>query len=503
MKHTTSASRRLFLQQARAFSLLGAAGPMAMQLAAAGASAAGTATDYKALVCVFLQGGNDAFNTVLATDDPSWTRYTAVRNQQPDSIALLRQTSADKTQTAGSPGWLGGVLPIAPTTTQTGRTFALHPSLKQLQASFASQRAAVVANVGPLTEPLTKLDYTKGVKSKPRKLFSHNDQQSTWMAMAPEGATQGWGGKLADALASGNANSMFTAISVGGNALWVSGQVTQQYQVSNTGPIRLGTLPDAQGVSRVYGSDVVGAALERIVSSTRNQHLMSRDLAALNARSIQAERLLSGALPQASQSPYATANLNFTGLDGASQANPLAQQLQTVARMVGAQASLGLKRQVFFVNLAGFDTHNSQNSRHSDLMARLDQALASFTSTLEAMGMADKVTTFTASDFGRTFTSNGDGTDHGWGGHHFVWGRAVKGGDIHGAFPVLGRKNSSNNDFDESPDQLTNGVLLPRQSVDQYGATLGAWFGLSHGQLLDVFPNLSRFQQTNLGFMKT
>jgi uncharacterized protein (DUF1501 family) len=194
--------------------------------------------------------------------------------------------------------------------------------------------------------------------------------------------------------------------------------------------------------------------------------------------------------------------LQYTSATGGLAANPLAQQLQVVARIIAAQASLKVKRQVFFVNLGGFDTHNTQNLNHADLMARLNHGLTYFDKALTALGVSRQVTTFTASDFGRSFTSNGDGTDHGWGGHHLVMGGAVQGGDIYGDFPVLAAKNRADNGFDGSPDQIHNGILLPRISVDQYGATLGRWFGLSTSQLNDVFPNLTNFAgRSDMGFM--
>jgi uncharacterized protein (DUF1501 family) len=489
------ASRRLFLKQAAALSTLGAGAPLALNLAATSAMAAATATDYKALVCVFLHGGNDAFNTVLATDDDSWGSYTEVRHQQPQSIALLRNVAANRAAGVGSPAWLGGVLPINPGTAQAGRTFALNPLLGELQGLFNThKRLAVLANVGPLVEPLTKADYLQGLKRKPRKLFSHNDQQSTWMALAPEGAALGWGGRFADALAGSQGSSLFTAVSASGDSVWLTGKTVRQYQVSPAGPIRLGTMPDAQGVSRVYGSDVVGAALERIVSGARSDHVMAADLAGVTQRSVQAERILSSVLPASSQAPFGPASaLQYTSLSGAKVHNPLAQQLQVVARTIAAQRTLGVKRQVFFVGLSGFDTHSDQGRAHADLMARLNHGLQYFDNALVALGVSQQVTTFTASDFGRTFTSNGDGSDHGWGAHHFVMGGAVNGGDVHGEFPVLGRKNRRDNQFDASPDQLHNGILLPKVSVDQYGAALGQWFGLSASQVAEVFPNLVNF----------
>lgn len=482
--------------------MVGAGAPLAMGLTAASAMAATGAGDYKALVCIFLYGGNDAFNTVLATDDDSWASYTAVRNQQPESIALLRNKAADKAQTPGSPAWLGGVLPISAATAQVGRSFALHPKLSDVQGLFNARRLAIVANVGPLAEPLTKADYTGALKARPKKLFSHNDQQSTWMSLAPEGATVGWGGRMADAVASANGNSLFTAIAPSGGSVWLSGKTVQQYQTGDAGPIRLGPPPAPNGVKWVYESDAVGTALERIVSKSRSSHLMSADLADIGRRAISAEQTISAVLPLATSAPYGPASiLQLENLAGGKEHNPLAQQLQTVARIIAAQSRLGIKRQVFFVGLGGFDTHSMQNRSHADLLNRLNHGLKYFDGVLSAMGLANQVTTFTASDFGRSFTSNGDGTDHGWGAHHLVMGGAVQGGDVHGDFPVLARKNRANSDFDGSPDQLTNGVLLPKVSIEQYGAPLGRWFGLSDSQLKDVFPNLNRFSG-GPGFMK-
>ncbi|TXC67377.1 DUF1501 domain-containing protein [Piscinibacter aquaticus] len=267
----------------------------------------------------------------------------------------------------------------------------------------------------------------------------------------------------------------------------------------------------------VYGSAAVGRAMERIVMTTRGGHLLEADLSAVAARSMQAESLLRNALKPASDPLFGTApasgNYNATNdpklryadpnNPGTTVANPLAQQLQIVARMIDAAgtAEIGAKRQVFFVSMGGFDTHDAQNNNHAQLMARLAHALRYFDDTLGAMGARNQVTTFTASDFGRTFTSNGDGTDHGWGAHHFVAGGAVRGGDLYGTFPVYGAKNANNNNFDSSPDQIGNGALLPTTSVDQLGATLGKWFGLSDTQLLDVFPNLRNFSGRDLGFM--
>jgi uncharacterized protein (DUF1501 family) len=510
------ASRRLFLRRAGALSMLGpVAGPLALNLSALGSAAAQSAADYKALVCVFLFGGNDAFNMVLATDATSFANYTAVRDQAPESIALRAPgTAPDPSAPLASPARLGGVQPIAPARAQ-GRSFALHPVMGSLRNLFdADRRLAIVPNVGPLVMPTTKVQYADPRHPRPARLFSHNDQQNTWQAFAPEGATRGWGGRIGDLLAAANGRPVFTAVSAGGNAVWLAGDTVQQYQVGSGGAIRLGS--DSNG--RVYGSADVGAALQRIVSGTRGTHLFEQDLAAVSRRSIDAETTLRSALKPASDPLFGTApasgsynpnsdpKLQYDNpTSGARSFNPLAQQLQVVARMIdaGAGGATGARRQVFFVSLGGFDTHDAQNRNHADLMARLAHALAYLDATLGSLGLRQQVTAFTASDFGRTFTSNGDGTDHGWGAHHFVLGGAVRGGDLYGRFPELGLKNANNNNFDSSPDQLGNGSLLPGTSVDQLGATLARWMGLSDGQLLDIFPNLGRFDpaQRDLGFM--
>ena len=512
-------SRRLFLRHAGALSAAGAASaPLALNMAAIGSAAAQSAADYKALVCIFLFGGNDSLNMILPTDAATWANYTAVRNQAPDSIALMAPGIAPSGTTRGSPAYLGGVLPIVPATARTApgggtQTFALHPLMGSLQSMFnTDKRLAIVANVGPLVEPLTKTTYGNGKGRKPASLFSHNDQQNTWMSFKPEGATVGWGGRLGDLLASQNSRAIFTAISAAGNAVWLSGQTVQQYQVSTNGAIRMGS--DAN--DRIYGSADVATAMRSIVTGTRGGHVFETDLAAVAARSIDAETTLRSALKPASDPLFGTSpasgsysanndpKLQYDNpLTGAKAFNNLAQQLQVVARMIDASsaAGVGARRQVFFVSLGGFDSHDNENRNNADLMGRLAHAMKYFDTTLAAMNAQSKVTTFTASDFGRTFTSNGDGTDHGWGAHHFVMGGAVKGGDIYGVFPVLGAKNTTNNNFDSSPDQLGNGSLLPTTSVDQLGATLATWFGVSDSDALTVFPNLANFSTRNLGFM--
>ena len=465
------ASRREFLRTSSLLSVLGPAGvPFAINLATIGAAAAQTADDYRALVCVFLLGGNDHHNTVIATDAVSWAEYQRLRTTPPDPIALP------------APGAAGGVLPIEPNTPQTGRSFALHPNLGSLKTLFDAGRAAVVANVGPLIAPMTKAQYTSGSVPRPPKLFSHNDQQSTWQAYAPEGARYGWGGRMGDLLASRNAASTFTCMSVSGNAVWLSGQSTLQYQVGADGGIPIAGLSGS-----LFGSSSAGSVLRSIVTADR-AHLIGRELNRVTARSIDAQAALNAAMLPAGA--LETVPL----VPGTTQSNALAAQLQTVARVIGGRSALGAKRQVFFVSIGGFDTHDAQRVNQANLMTRIGQALEYFDRLLvsPAINAGNDVTLFTASDFGRTLTSNGDGTDHGWGAHHFVTGGAVRGKDIYGRYPVIGVNTD---------DDVGQGRLLPGLSVDQYAGTLARWFGLSDAQLADVFPNLRNFALADLGFM--
>lgn len=510
----TNAARRLLLRQAGALSLLAGAGaPLALNLAAVGSAAAAGASDYRALVCIFLFGGNDAYNMVLPTDAASWSAYSSLRNQAPDSIALLAPGTAPQANAAAaSPARLGGVLPIHPLNSPQ-RGVALHPLLEPLAGLFDTERRlAILANVGPLVMPTTKAQLAQPGFPRPPRVGSHNDQTNIWQALAPEGAQRGWGGRMADLLAAGNGQPIFTAVSAAGNAVWLSGEVVRQYQVDTGGAPRVGV--DTSG--RLYGSAEAGAALHRMLSTTRGNHAFEADLAAVAQRSLQAEQALRSALKAPSDAAFGTApasgayspfndpRLKYPGpLNGIATFNPLALQLQVVARMVqaGQSGAVAARRQVFFVSMGGFDTHDAQNRTQADLLAKLAHAMRYFDTALGAIGAQPQVTTFTASEFGRTFTSNGDGTDHGWGAHHFVMGGAVRGGQLYGRLPTLGAKNANNNNFDASDDQLANGSLLPTTAVDQLGATLGRWFGLSDTQLLEVFPNLKNFGQPDLGFM--
>ncbi|MDP9044200.1 MAG: DUF1501 domain-containing protein [Pseudomonadota bacterium] len=489
------ASRRRFLRTASVVtgSVGSAAAPFALNLASLNTAVAQTA-DYKAIVCLFLYGGNDSSHMVLRTDPLSFNEYTRLRGVAPDPIALKAPgTAADPTARLGSPARLGGVRAISPKFTpgvagsadNGGFTFALHPSMPEVGTLFAANRLAILANAGPLVVPLSRADWVANVLPRPKALGSHNDQQSTWQALGPEGAKIGWGGHLGDMVAGSNANTVFTSISVSGNAVFSAGETTFQYQVGTGGATQINGLSGT-----LFGSPTAAATLKGIVTAS-NAHLFVNEYGAIVKRSTEAQATFQAAYTASTASAptqYVQPSTNSL------QTNGLAQQLQAVARIIGARQALGAKRQVFFVAMGGFDTHDAQNSNQADLLARVSHALGYFDAALAGLAggdMRNNVTLFTASDFSRTLTSNGDGTDHAWGAHHFVSGGAVNGGDIYGRFPQ----------FIQNAADSTDNSFIPVTSVDTIGSTLGRWFGVSDTQLDTVFPNLHGFPR-DLGFLR-
>ena len=451
-------ARRSFLRRAGQLGLAGVAAPWALNLASIGEAAAQSATDYKALVCVFLYGGNDYGNTVVPYDNSNYARYAAIRTG-------IATPQADLAATVLGPR---SALP-------GGLQYALAPQLGALKTLFDAGKLALQLNVGPLIVPTTLAQYNARSVPLPPKLFSHNDQQSVWQSSSPEGAIKGWGGKLGDLALAGNANAVFTCISITGNAVYLAGDTAVQYQVSASGAVAV------SGITRgVYGSAACGAALQTLMTQASTQAL-ENEHARVSSRSIAAQVQVNGALAGvgAFATPY-PAN------------NSLATQLQMVAKLIAARAALGAKRQVFMVSLGGFDLHDFLPTQHPPLLTNLSGAMAAFYNTTVELGLADKVTTFTASDFGRTLASNGDGSDHGWGSHHFVLGGAVKGQQFYGTAPAVAVGG---------PDDVGQGRLLPSTAVDQYAATLASWFGVADSDLPLVLPHIGNFATRNLGFL--
>ena len=462
---TMNTSRRAFVKRAAALSLAGPATPFVLNLAAMGESAAATATDYKALVCVFLYGGNDYANTLVPYDSTQYAVYAAQR----PGLAYAQSALAP---TLLAPG----------TALPGGAQYALAPELAKLLPIFTAGKMAVMLNVGTLVQPTTKTQYLARNVPLPPKLLSHNDQQSYWQSSSPEGATSGWGGRMGDLFESGNGTSTLTCINVSGNAVFLTGHAAVQYSVTPNGPIPLNARNSLQG------SAAAGSLLQQLVGGG-GPHLMQAAMGAVGSRALDLYGQVSAALAQA---PATT-----TAFPAAADTqSTLGAQLQMVAKLISVSSQLGAKRQVFFVSTSRFDTHDGLTTLHPTLLTNLADALRAFYDTTVELGVASQVTTFTASDFGRALTANNDGTDHGWGSMHFVLGGAVNGGRYYGINPTLANGG---------PDDIGQGRLIPTTAVDQYAATLATWFGVSATDLSTAIPNIGNYAGsalgTNLGFV--
>ena len=450
--------RRAFLRNVGAMSAFGLASRLDLVnfIAEAGAQ---SAPDYKALVCVFMFGGNDGNNTLIPIDTAGYGQYAAAR--PPSSAINLAQAS---------------LLPIQPV--NLGMPFGLHPALPELQTLFAQRKMAILANVGTLLQPTSKAQYNAGVR--PLSLYSHADQQAQWQSsISNNPAGTGWGGRLADKVASFNAASGFPVVtSLDGTVLFTTGTATVPLTIPVTGSFAL------SGYTGAAAANARLAAVQQLLT----QGSANTFVTGANAIGTQALQL------SATVNPI-LANTNSTVAPiFASQKTGTANQLYQVAKMIEARAATGAKRQIFFVQLGSFDTHGDQINRQQNLFAELSPALKAFYDATVALGVSAQVTTFTLSDFGRTFQpASGGGTDHAWGNHHFIMGDSVKGGSMYGQYPQLILGGPS--------DAESEGRWLPSTAVDQYGATLARWFGVASADLGAVFPNLAKFPTSDLGFM--
>lgn len=455
MSNVTRPSRRRFMRQ-MACSAVGysAAVGAVVDLLKLNAIAQTAPGDYRALVCVFLYGGNDSNNLLLPRSGADFTAYQTARG----AIALPQAS----------------ILPITPLNPD-GRDYGLHPNCTGLQSLFAQGRAAFLANAGPLVAPVTRQDYINRTAALPRQLFSHSDQQVIWQSSIPQGpATSGWGGRIADLLYSLNGNSRVSmSISTGGTNTFQVGGTVFQYQVNSNGPVGL------SGYQFPPSTDPESRALDRVLA------LQYRNIFENAYRDTVRGAVDTQQLVQSSLASVPTLTTAFP-------TTRLAQQLQIISRLIAVRESLGHQRQVFFCSAGGYDTHGGQLAAQANLFTELDGALSAFYAATVELGVQNQVTAFTASDFGRTFATNGSGSDHGWGSHHIVLGGAVQGGRIFGRYPILAVNG---------PDDTGLGRWIPSTSVDEYGATLARWFGVSPSDLSLVFPNLARFASPDLGFM--
>jgi len=411
-------------------------------------------TDYKALVCIFLFGGNDGNNMVVPIDS-RYAGYQSVRG----GIAIPQ----------------GQLLPL-----QSGgqAIYGLHASMPELQGYFNNQKnLAIVANVGTLVQPTTQTMY-KSYQNLPQNLFSHSDQQDQWQSAQLTGVPlSGWAGKVADSLQSAyNGAAKFPPIlSVSGNAIFCTGINSQPFTMDP------GSTPGLQGFDQSAASQARFVATQQLLTFDSGLSLVQA-ANAVTGQAVQYSVVLSNALK------------NIPPLQTVFPKNYLADQLKQVAQVIAAQGSLGVRRQIFFCSYGGFDTHGDQLVQHVQLLSELSQSMSAFYQATQELGVANQVTTFTTSEFGRTLEpgSNG-GTDHAWGSHQMALGGAVKGNTLYGTFPTLALGGP------DDADQ--NGRWIPTTALDQYGATLATWFGVGAADLPSVFPNLANFSTKNLGFL--
>jgi uncharacterized protein (DUF1501 family) len=445
--------RRKFLKHAGAL-----AGTAALAQMGVLASRAAVANDYKALVCLFLYGGNDSNNMVVPIDAAGYANYAQVRANLalPQAGLLPLQES-------------GGVL-----------RYGFHPALPGLQSLWTSGNLAVVANVGTLVQPLTQAQYLSNATQKPATLFSHIDQQHQWQSSISTSASNtGWGGRLSDQFNTLNANSSVPPmISAGGNNLFVTGAATQALVIPTSGSFGL------NGFSSSGADASRRSALVNLLGVDRDADLISAAQDVMNG-ALSSSAILNPILTATT----ATVAQYFTGLT-----SNFAQQLLAIAKVIEAQSTIGAQRQVFLATLGSFDTHTDELNQQQALFAQLDPALTAFNAGMAAIGAGSSVTTFTLSDFSRTYSPNtGGGSDHAWGSHHLVTGGAVHGGQIYGTVPTL---------TPGGPDDAgTEGRWIPTIAVDQYAATLAAWFGADATALAAVLPNLAAFSPSTLSFV--
>jgi uncharacterized protein (DUF1501 family) len=454
-------SRRKFLNiSCRSLGTLGAASLMSRFSEVNALAQSSCPTDYKALVCIFLFGGNDGNNTVVPISTPSnlansYSNYAQVRGGlalPASSLNVIGNSKDDQ--------------------------YGLHPSLTELASLYNNKNVAVMVNVGTLVTPLTQAQYKNQQAAIPSNLFSHLDQQTEWQTSLAQGSgATGWGGRVADAMQGCNTSGFPTIVSVGGNNLFNTGAQT------NPATVTAGQVLGLQGFSTSAANTARLSALQSLLTFDNGVSLVQASNAIASSGLNQAT-VLNQALAGGKALTTVFPNTSF------------GSQLAQVAKIINVRGQLGMRRQIFFAYLGGFDTHDLELNDQGSGLAQVSQAMKALYDATVEMGTADQVVTFTESDFGRTLQPSGGatlGTDHAWGSHHFVMGGAVKGGDIYGTFPTLELSG---------PDDANNrGVWIPTTSLDQYGGSLATWFGVDSSKLGSVFPNLANFKSPLPAFL--
>jgi uncharacterized protein (DUF1501 family) len=445
---------------------------------------------YKALVCIFLQGGNDSNNLIIPTMQSQYNNYASIRTP----ILAIPQSA---------------ILPVT-SLDPDGNTYGLHPSCPELQTLFGESKLAFLFNAGTLVYPITRSQYLAGTTATPPQLFSHADQQTQWQTSVPDQPpTTGWGGRCADLLNAVQPNAPISLmVTLAGANTFEIGNIVAQYSVSTSGAVSLSLPTTPSGGARTNRLP----ALMNILGLPYT-NLQAQAYAGVAEQAINTGALLNNAIGATAASNYWTNSFptKITPPEGgAAFTSTLSPQLQMVARLIAAGSTpvanggFGMLRQIFFCQVGGYDLHTGQTNysandpnnvlegAHTNLLAELSQSMYAFQRAMEQLGLSDQVTSFTASDFGRTFPSNGQGSDHGWGSHHLILGGAVNGQNTYGQFPVL---------TVNGPNDTSTGRWIPTTAIDQYFATLATWFGVDSSNLATVFPNIGRFASPNLGFI--
>ncbi len=451
-------SRREFLKRSSAAAAAGAAFAHYPGMAySQGMGTAAPFNDYKALVCVFMFGGNDSYNMLIPRSNAEYNVYAASRQ----NMAISQQD----------------LLAINPLTSD-GTDYGLHPSMVGIQGLFESGRAAFLNNVGPLVEPTSKTDYLNQSVLLPPQLFSHNDQQDQWHSL--KGATvsnTGWAGRVADLIRLNVANQQLaTNVSLFGSSLFQSADDTVAYVMGNNGPTPFTGFAGSGERGDLFVEQRL--AFERILGANYDT-IYERGFAEVQRRAVEMVDLVNGALEQA---PV---------LNTVFPASQLGNQLRTVAEMIAVRDEMQMERQVFFVATGGFDSHDDQVINQPGLLGGISDSMRAFYDATVELNVASDVTAFTQSDFARTLTSNGDGTDHAWGGVQMVVGDAIQGRNLYGNYPDL----ALDSEFD-----VGGGRFIPTTSADQYAATLARWFGVEEVDVPTVAPNIDNFPIQDLGF---
>jgi uncharacterized protein (DUF1501 family) len=442
-------------------------------------------TDYKALVCIFLQGGNDSNNLVLPTITSEYNNYAAIRTP----VLAIPQSA---------------ILPISPVNSD-GHNYGFHPACLELQTLFGEGKLAIMFNTGTLVYPLTRAQYLSGALQKPPQLFSHSDQITQWQTSIPDRPPlTGWGGRCADLMAAVQPNAPISlSVTLSGANTFEVGNSLSQYSVSTSGAIALAGVSGARlsALTNVLGlpySNMQAQAYAKVAKHSIDTGTLLNNAIGATSETKIPPWVWTTPFPTTITTPNTTPPVTFN--------SSLSPQLKMIARLIEAgyrsiaAGGFGMKRQIFFASVGGYDLHTNQTpgsantiiGSHANLLAELSQSVLAFQRAMEQLGLSNNVTAFTSSDFGRTFPSNGQGSDHGWGSHHLILGGAVRGQRTYGTFPTLAING---------PDDTSTGRWIPTTACDQYFATLATWFGVDASNLVTVFPNIGRFSTPNLGFV--